>query len=320
LETSLEGHFEGIGARMTLRDRRPTVVETLPGSPARAAGLRPGDVLLEVDGKDVSHLPLERIVELVHGAAGTTVRLGVLRKGNAQPLQLTITRARVEIDDVTWHLLPGVPIAHLAVHAFGGQADAQFRAALGQARGQGIKGLLLDLRGNPGGLREQAVDLTSEFLSGGNVFLEQDATGKRTAVPVRPGGVATDLPICVLIDEGTASAAEICAGALQDYGRGKLVGTQTFGTGTVLKPFPLSDGSAVLLAVTEWLTPDGRRIWHKGISPDFEVTLPDGAAPLLPGEEAGLDAKTLAASQDKQLLKALEVLQEQVRELGRAVR
>jgi carboxyl-terminal processing protease len=318
LESNLEGHFEGVGARMTLRDRRPTVVETLPGSPARAAGLRPGDVLLEVEGKDVSHLPLDRIVQLVHGPAGTTVRLSVLRKGNAQPLQFSVARARVEIEDVTWHLLPGVLIAHLAVHEFGGQTDAQFRAALRQARDQGAKGLLLDLRGNPGGLRDQAVALTSEFLTGGNVFLEQDAAGKRTAVPVRPGGVATDLPVCVLIDDGTASAAEICAGALQDHGRGQLVGTRTFGTGTVLKPFALSDGSAVLLAVTEWLTPTGRQIWHQGISPDLEVTLPDGAAPLLPGEEVGLDAAALASSQDKQLVKAIEVLQRQIGGGGRS--
>src|SRR5262249_53324406 len=150
--------------------------------------------------------------------------------------------------------------------------------------------------GSPGGLKEQAVLVASEFLKGGNVLLERDAEGQQTPVAVKPGGVARDLPLVVLIDEGTASAAEILAGALQDHKRAKLVGTRTFGTGTVLEPFNLSDGSAVLLAVAEWLTPAGRQIWHKGISPDVEVALPAEATALLPEMEAGLNAAALARS------------------------
>jgi carboxyl-terminal processing protease len=314
VESGLEGEFEGIGARMTVRRGRPTIVYTFPGSPARAAGLQPGDVLLKVDGKSVADLPLDQIVRLVKGRPGTEVHLGILREGVSSPLEVSITRARVEVPDVTWHLLPGEPaVAHMAIQSFGTHVDEQLRAALGQARRQGARGLILDVRGNPGGLKDQAVAVTSEFLAQGNVFIEQDAKGKRTAVPVQPGGTATDIPAVLLIDEGTASSAEIFAGALQDHGRAKLVGTRTFGTGTVLESFGLSDGSAVLLAVLEWLTPDGREIWHKGIEPDVAVSLPEGVAALLPEEEDGLDAAALAKSPDQQLRKALELLRAQIR-------
>lgn len=314
VESGLEGEFEGIGARMTVRRGRPTIVHTFPGSPARAAGLKPGDVLLKVDGKGVADLPLDQIVRLVKGRPGTEVHLSVLREGASSPLEISITRARVEVPDVTWHLLPGEPaVAHLAIQSFGNHVDEQLRTALAEVRRQGARGLLLDVRGNPGGLKDQAVAVTSEFLARGNVFIEQDVKGNRTAVPVQPGGTATEIPAVVLIDEGTASSAEIFAGALQDYGRAKLVGTRTFGTGTVLESFDLSDGSAVLLAVLEWLTPDGRQIWHKGIEPDVPVPLPEGVAALLPEEEDGMDAAALAKSTDVQLRKALELLQGQVR-------
>jgi carboxyl-terminal processing protease len=156
------------------------------------------------------------------------------------------------------------------------------------------------------------VAVTSEFLKDGNVFIDQDAHGKQTPVPVKPDGTAVDVPLCVLIDGGTASAAEICAGALQDYDRAKLVGERTFGTGTVLQPFPLSDGSAVLLATSQWLTPKGRQIWHKGIAPDVEVALPEGASILLPEMEDGMDAAGFKRSEDAQLHRALEILQKQI--------
>src|SRR5262249_43450186 len=152
------------------------------------------------------------------------------------------------------------------------------------------------VRGNPGGLKDQAVKVTGEFLpEGAVVFIEQDALGRQTKVPAPPGGgAAGDLPVVVLIDEGTASSAEIFAGALQDHHRAKLVGPRTFGTGTVLEPFPLSDGSAVLLAVDQWLTPDGRQIWHHGIRPDVEVALPPDANIVLPDGEDNLDATAFA--------------------------
>ena len=231
MKEGLEGHFDGIGARLGVRKRQPVVEYTFPGSPARTAGLRAGDVLLEVNGKSVAGLSTERIAALVRGQAGSVVRLRVAREGVARPLDLDITRAKVDVPDVSWHLLPGVPIAHVAIGNFGEQAHAQLLTALNEARAQGAKGLILDVRDNPGGLKDQAVAVTSEFLTEGNVFIEQDAQGNRTPVPVLPGTHAPDIPIVLLIDEGTASSAEIFAGAIQDHHRGELVGTRTFWNG-----------------------------------------------------------------------------------------
>lgn len=308
LESGLRGQLEGIGARMTIRKGRPIIVQVLAHSPARASGLKAGDALLEVDGKPVGNLSLQQIVERVRGPAGTTVRLRVMPVGATSPTDLEIPRARVEVPDISWQMLPGVPFAHLVIQDFGKETDAQLRDILEQARMRGAQKVIVDVRGNRGGLKEQAVAVTSEFLDGGVVFIEQDATGARKEVPVTSGGRATAIPLCVLIDEGTASSAEIFAGAIQDYHRAKLVGATTFGTGTVLQPFRLLDGSAVLLAVAEWLTPKGRQIWHHGISPDIPVAMPEDATAILPDDEKPLDAATLAHSGDKQLLAAIELL------------
>jgi carboxyl-terminal processing protease len=250
----------------------------------------------------------DKIASRIRGAPGTTVHLRVAREGQSEPLDFDISRASLDVPDVSWGLLPGMPIAHIVIQNFGKQAHAQLKAALQEATRRGARALILDVRGNPGGLKDQAVAVTSEFLREGTVFIEQDATGKQNTVPVTPGGTATDIPLCVLIDEGTSSSSEIFAGAIQDHKRGQLVGVHTFGTGTVLMPFTLSDHSAVLLAIAEWLTPNGRKIWHVGISPDVAVVLPVGAAYLRPDQETALDATALARSEDKQLLKAVEIL------------
>jgi carboxyl-terminal processing protease len=312
LTSGLNGEMEGVGARMSIRRGRPTIVQTLPDSPARTAGLQPGDIMLEVDQQSVANLPLSRIVDKVRGPAGTTVHLRVLREKHAQALDFSIVRAKVELAQVTWHRLPGPAIAHIAIQEFGAQADAELKTALLEARQQGGKGLIIDIRGNPGGLKDQAVAVTSEFLAEGLVLIEQDAHGQRKEVPVQPGGVATDLPVVILMDEGTASSAEIFAGALQDSNRATLVGTHTFGTGTVLEPFLLQDGSAVLLAVAEWYTPKGRQIWHQSITPDVEVPLPENATALIPEEEDHLSAAALAETEDKQLLKAWQIMKDKI--------
>ena len=313
LKAQLEGHMVGIGAALTMTKNVPTVLYVLPDSPARKAGLMAGDILVQVDHKPVADLSLGEIVNRVRGPEGTTVHLEVLRKGQNKPLEMDIQRAKLSIPEITWHMLPGLPIAHLAIQEFGEKADSQLIQALSEARAQGARALILDVRENPGGLKEQAVAVTSQFLKGGNVFLEKDARGQVKAIPVKPNGHATDITVAVLIDSGTASSAEIFAGALQDHHRGKLIGTKTAGTGTVLQPFPLSDGSEILLAVMLWLTPDGRQIWHKGIEPDIEVTLPAEAQILRPQTETDLTSAQLAQSKDAQLLKAIDVLKEQMK-------
>jgi carboxyl-terminal processing protease len=314
LKSGLKGELEGIGARITVRDRRPTIMQAMPNSPARKAGLRAGDVILKVDGEAVGQMSLDQLVNKVRGPAGTTVRLEVQRQGQAKPLEIDITRAKMDIPEVTWRMLPGTKLAHLALQEFGVKADDQLRAALAEMRGQGAKGVVLDVRGNPGGLKDQAVKVTSEFLSSDAVvFIQVDARGNQEKVMAKPGGVAPEFPVVVLIDEGTASSAEIFAGALKDYGRAKLVGTRTFGTGTVLEQFTLSDGSAVLLAIAKWLTPKGHEIWHQGITPDYEVQLPRDATIVMPWSEEEQSAEAFAKTKDKQLLKAVEVLKGQLK-------
>jgi carboxyl-terminal processing protease len=182
------------------------------------------------------------------------------------------------------------------------------RKALLAMQKEGAKGVILDLRNDPGGAVEEAVAVASEFLSGGNVFLERDAQGKITPEPVIAGGVATNLPLVVLINGGSASASEIVAGAMRDAHRAVLVGTNTFGTGTVLQNFPLADGSSLLLAVAEWLTPSGRSFWHKGIKPDAAVASSTNSPPLRPDDAAKFTAETLQDCGDAQLLKALALL------------
>jgi carboxyl-terminal processing protease len=283
LQEDLKGELYGIGAYFGMRKKRPTIIYTLPNSPARAAGLRPGDVIEQVDGQDVKILSMQQIGERIRGPAGTEVHLRVQHGEPSQTVDLDIKRARVDVPDVAWHMLPGAAIAHVAIRNFGEHADEQLRKILEAVKTQQAKGVILDVRGNPGGLKEQAIKVTSEFLKPGEVvFLQKDAKGQTQEMSAEKGGTAADIPLCVLIDQGTASSAEILAGAIQDHQRGKLIGERTFGTGTVLGEFRLTDGSAVLLAIIEWLTPKGRQIWHKGITPDIEVSLPQEASIVRP--------------------------------------
>ena len=182
------------------------------------------------------------------------------------------------------------------------------RAALKQIQAQGATGIVLDLRNDPGGLLDEAIGVTSQFLGSGNVLLVKDAQGKEQSLAVKPGGLAVNIPMVVLVNQGTASAAEIVSGALQDAQRATVIGETTFGTGTVLNGFPLADGSQILLATEEWLTPNGRVIWHKGIVPDVTVSLDSTVTPFVPEGGKGMTSAQLQSSQDVQLLKAISEL------------
>ncbi len=212
---------------------------------------------------------------------------------------------------VTWSAVPGQHIADIRVSEFGQSADQELRDAISQAKAAGDTKIILDLRNDPGGLFDQAVRVASEFLSSGNVLLEQDRSGRRREIPVRPGGVATTTPLVVLVNHGTASGAEIVAGALQDHRRAIVVGEQTFGTGTVLNEYPLSDGSAILLGVRQWLTPEGHVIWRNGITPNKIVAEPAGVTPIIPSELKSLSPDQLQRRGDAQLLEAVQLLASQ---------
>jgi carboxyl-terminal processing protease len=306
---ALQGEYEGIGAYMEVKDGHVVISAPMDGSPAQRAGLRPGDIILKVDGQDVADLPLDEVVGHILGPAGTQVTLTVLDPKTGDTRDVTLERAKITVDNVTWQQLPGTTIAHVRISSFSKGVTQDLKDVLVEIQGQGMTGLVLDLRSNPGGLLDEAVGVTSQFLEDGNVLLVRDIHGETSPVPVQPGGVAVDIPMVVLVDQGTASAAEIVTGALQDAGRATVVGETTFGTGTVLQEFPLSDGSVLLLATQEWLTPKGRIIWHQGLEPDVTVALASDAEPLLPLTERDLTAEQLQSSSDAQLLRALDLLQ-----------
>jgi carboxyl-terminal processing protease len=303
-----KGKFKGIGAEVQMKEGHVVIVTPLDGSPAQAAGLRPGDIILRVNGESISGLPLDQVVERIAGQAGTKVTLTLLTPVTGQTRTVTVVRAEITIHNVTWRKLPGTDVAHLRIAGFSEDVTENLKAALREIEQEGLGGLILDLRNDPGGLLDQAIGTASQFLTKGNVLIEKDAQGKETPTPVQPGGLAQSIPMVCLINQGTASAAEIVAGALKDAHRAKLVGETTFGTGTVLKEFPLSDGSSLLLAVEEWLTPDGHTIWHKGITPDIPVSLPQDVIPLTPSAERDMTPDQMRASKDEQLLRALELV------------
>jgi carboxyl-terminal processing protease len=304
-----QGEFEGIGAEVQMKDGHVVIVAPIDGSPAQAAGVKPGDIIVAVNGKDVTSQSLEEVVSQILGPAGTKVQISLQDPSSGQVRVLTITRARIQLHNVTWHMLPGTTIAHLRIAAFSKGVTDELKKALQEIKQVGATGLVLDLRNDPGGLLDEAVGVTSQFLKDGNVMEIKNAAGEIKPIPVRPEGMATDIPMVVLINHGTGSAAEIVSGAMQDAGRAKLVGETTFGTGTVLSQFDLSDGAALLLATEEWLTPKGRVIWHQGISPDVAVALMANASSLMPEQEQALTADQLKASGDTQLIRALELLQ-----------
>jgi carboxyl-terminal processing protease len=308
-QADLSGKFSGIGAQLGVKDGLPVIVAPFDGSPAAQAGVKAGDIIMKVDGQDVTTWPLDQVASHIRGEAGTQVVLTLLRPAESKSLEITITRGEIVVPAVTWTMVPGTEVALIRLSQFSANATEELVTSLKEAKAAGAASLILDLRNNPGGLLDQAVQVASQFLKDGDVLLQEDAQGQRKAYPVEPRGVATDVPMVVLINQGSASAAEILAGAIQDHRRGTLVGETTFGTGTVLESFTLDDGSTLLVGTSQWLTPNGRLIRKQGIEPDVRVELPIEADLLSPNDVEHLTASELLQSQDAQFLKALELLQ-----------
>ncbi len=306
--TSLSGSIVGIGALMNTDQGQPIIQSVIPGGPAEKAGLRSGDRVLTVDGKSVDGLEIDEVVKLIRGDAGTTVRLSILHDGDSAPVDYSIVRQQVTVPAVSWSLIPGTTLADLRLEEFSAGSAKEVEDAIVAAKKAGATGIVLDLRGNPGGYVGEAVDIASQFLKDGIVYQQRDKSGKVDKQAVKPGGEATDMPIEVLVDLGTASSAEIVAGAIQDAGRGQLIGAKTFGTGTVLNEFTLKDGSALLVGTVEWLTRDGRQIWKQGIQPDIPLESTPAGKIVPPSELSKLGADGLAKSGDAPLLKAIELL------------
>ncbi|MFW5940198.1 MAG: S41 family peptidase [Chloroflexota bacterium] len=273
---SMEGELQGIGVLVEMVEGRITIVSPFEGSPAEEVGLLPGDVLLEANGEDLSELDLTEAAELIRGPAGTTVDLVVERNGEA--FEVEVTRAVVEIPSVRGEMLEE-NVIYLRINRFGNRTEEELQDTLEPLLAENPRGLVLDLRNNPGGGLSTAVDVADQFLGEGVILRERFGSGQERVFESDDEGLAQDIPIVVLINEGSASASEVLAGAISDRERGVLVGTETFGKGTVQTWHALSNGGGVRITTARWLTPDGNWVGvgtgEGGLTPDIEVELPE---------------------------------------------
>lgn len=306
-DAAIRGEIIGIGVHLDVRDGFPVVLAPIDGSPADRAGIRSGDVIVMVDGESVEGFDFVGIAGLLRGDEGTEVSLTLRRPGLAEPVSLTVIRARLKVAPVSWRMLPE-GVAHIRLSEFSAGAAGGLAQALLDAKAAGATAVVLDVRDNPGGLVDEVVLVASQFLPEGSiVFQEQDRAGGRRTVGTTGEGEGRELPLVVLINGNSASAAEILAAALRDNGRALLIGDTTFGTGTVLSSFRLEDGSVALLGTALWLTPEGVQIWKVGVAPDVEVDLPIGVYPSRPLEDLEVTERELEASTDLQLQEAHEL-------------
>lgn len=307
----VQDQFVGIGVELQVDDDQVTVLMPMDDSPAQEAGILPGDVLVRADGHELTGLSMDQVVRLIQGPAGTRIRLEVRQKDTGASRELMLERRKVPIRNVTSHLVPGTGVAHVRISRFGKGTTRDLKAVLTRiARDGRVRGLVLDLRNNPGGLLDEAVGVASQFVRGGPVVQIKDSDNQVDRIEAQSDGLAPATPMVVLVNGGTASAAEVVAGGLQDLNRAKIVGDKTMGTGTVLRQFLLSDGSAILLATSKWLTPLGRTIWHTGITPDVKSSLGAGVRLLLPQTERSMSPEQVRATADTQFLTALNMLEE----------
>ncbi len=294
LLSDTSGELEGIGAEVDTSGDFLKVVSPLPGSPALKAGILAGDIIIKVNNEDVSGQDGFTVISKVRGKAGTTVHLTIMRQGEPDPLEFDIVRAKITIPSVESKMLDG-QIGYVKINSFGEKTSADLKTQVQALMSQNIKGLVLDLRGNPGGLRDTAVEVLSQFIDSGTVLIQRYGDGREETFTAQPGGLATKVPLVVLVDKGSASASEIVAGAIQDYHRGTIMGEQSYGKGTVQTWQPLpNDQGTVRITIARWLTPNGRSINNVGITPDTVVKLTKADRDA--GRDPQLDAAVQALS------------------------
>lgn len=267
----LDSSYEGIGAWVDTDAEFLTIIAPMAGSPAEEAGLQPGDEVIAIDGEDMTGIDASVAVQHVLGPAGTTVVLTIRREEVAQPFDVEIVRAEIELHSVEYELLPE-NIAYIQLVSFGVETSTELRNALQEMLAEEPIGLILDLRGNGGGYLDTAIEVASEFIDDGVILTERFGDGRERTFNALGDGIATDIPLIVLINGGSASASEIVAGAIQDYGRGILMGETSFGKGSVQNWIPLSnDNGAVRVTIARWYTPSERVIHEVGLDPDIVV-------------------------------------------------
>lgn len=290
IREAASGRYSGIGAVVNENEAgNVIIVRPFRGGPADLGGLLPGDVVLQVEGTGTRDLTLEQSVALIRGPAGTPVHLVVQRTGLDEPFEAEIVRADIDVPSVEYRVLDE-GVAYLKLNDFRGHAAEQLHAALGELLAEEPPALILDLRDNPGGLFSASIEIGSEFIEEGVIALEKGSNDLDKTYMALGDGLATEIPLAVLINEGSASASEIVAGAIRDQGRGILIGETTLGKGAVQNPVDLSDGSHLRLTIAYWFPPDGQLIQGEGIAPDIEVPLTE---------------EDLAAGRDPQLEQAV---------------
>ncbi len=269
--SDLEGKFEGIGAYVAVEDEQIIIIAPIADSPAAKAGIKAGDIILEIDGRSASEMSLVEAVLYIRGPKGTSVRLLILHQGETEPEEIEIVRAEIEVSSVYFEMKGD--IAYINITYFSERTNEELSPVLQSITQEAATGIILDLRSNPGGLLQTVVDVASRFLKEGIVVDVVDNQGRHTTLTVKPKGTTTDLPLVVLVDGYSASGSEVLAGALQDYARATIAGTRTFGKGSVNILRQLKDGSGLYITTARWLTPDGRLIEGEGIDPDYELEL-----------------------------------------------
>ncbi len=307
MQVETSGSFGGLGIEITLRDDVLTVVAPIEGTPAHRAGLHPADRIVKIDGLVTKDMQLSDAVKRMRGRPGSKVIISVIREGWTEPKDFEITREQIRVQSVRTHDL-GNGIEYIRLRQFQEQTSHDVDAALEKFAKNGMKALVLDLRNNPGGLLTSAVEVTEKFVEDGKlvVYTEGRVRNQNMRFSAHAKKAYANLPIVVLVNQGSASASEIVAGALQDYGRAVVVGTQSFGKGSVQTIIPLSDGSGLRLTTAKYFTPKGRSIHGKGITPDIVVEAPKPPADQKPQPPALDPMEDL--KKDVQLQRALEII------------
>jgi len=269
--SSLEGEFDGIGAYVTIQDEKLMIIAPIADSPADKAGIKAGDIILEIDGEPVIDMSLAEAIIKIRGPKGTSVRLLVLHEGENEPEEIAVIRARVELPSVRFEMEGD--IAYINITQFSERTDDELSSVLDDLDENTTKAIILDLRGNPGGLLETVIDVASRFISEGIVVEIMNNQGKVATLTVNTNMPTTDLPMVVLVDKTSASGSEVLAGALQDHNRAIVAGNTTYGKGSVNILRRLDDGSGLYITTARWLTPNGRIIEGQGIEPDIRLEL-----------------------------------------------
>ncbi len=296
-QQDIEGNFGGIGAELGMKNDQLVVIAPLKDTPASEAGLQPNDQILAINSSSTEGIIIDSAVNLIRGPVGTSVTLTIMREGWDKPKDFKMTRANITVPTLDLETVGG-DIAHISLHQFNGNADEQFYEAAAKALSQGDKGMILDLRDDPGGYLEVAVDLAGWFLPQGTSVVTEEGRSIPTQNFRAEGNAALkDMPVVVIINGGSASASEILAGALRDERHIELVGETSFGKGTVQQLENLNDGSSIKLTVAHWVLPSGKILENGGLKPDVEVKITDD---------------DIAAKRDPQLQKAIEVLQSEI--------